>query len=105
MVSRYYDDASVLSVSACQVLELALEAESCEALLFPPSDPPAPGAPGELQLRNTQAVLMLLRWLPDVQQPPLQEGVARALTAICGRGNANRMVCCYAGVLAEIIKV
>ncbi|KAK7507554.1 hypothetical protein BaRGS_00001489, partial [Batillaria attramentaria] len=54
---------------------------------------------------NTQAAMMLLQWLPDIQSHELQVWLAERLAALCSHGHRSRMSCCSEGMIGHIITV
>ena len=59
----------------------------------------------KMHVVNTQAAMMLLQWLPDVQSWELQVWLAEQLTRLCSHGHRSRMSCCTAGMISHIITV
>ncbi|XP_076450797.1 neurobeachin-like protein 1 [Babylonia areolata] len=59
----------------------------------------------KLRVVNTQAAMMLLQWLPDVQSRELQVWLAERLASLCTHGHRSRMSCCTAGMIPHIITV
>ncbi|XP_041374666.1 neurobeachin-like protein 1 [Gigantopelta aegis] len=56
-------------------------------------------------VHNTQAALMLLQWLPDIQSHDLQIWLSQSLRSLCGAGYRNRMKCCSEGMISTILVV
>ncbi|XP_067686159.1 neurobeachin-like protein 1 [Haliotis asinina] len=56
-------------------------------------------------VHNTQAALMLLQWLPDIQSHDLQVWVSERLKLLCGAGQRNRMNCCNESMISTILMV
>lgn len=59
----------------------------------------------KMRVVNTQAAMMLLQWLPDIQSHELQVWLAERLTGLCTHGHRSRMSCCMAGMIPHIITV
>ncbi|XP_069107826.1 neurobeachin-like protein 1 isoform X1 [Argopecten irradians] len=58
-----------------------------------------------LSVHNTQAAIMLLCWLPDIQSHDLQIWLSESLSMLCGRGHNNKMNCCNDGMISAILTV
>lgn len=59
----------------------------------------------KMQVCNTEAAIMLLRWLPDIQSRELQVWLAEQLASLCCQGHRSRMSCCSSGMISHIIMV
>ena len=59
----------------------------------------------KMRVVNTQAAMMLLQWLPDIQSHELQVWLAEQLNSLCTQGHRSRMSCCSAGMITHIITV
>ncbi|XP_021366386.1 neurobeachin-like protein 1 isoform X2 [Mizuhopecten yessoensis] len=59
----------------------------------------------EHNVQNTQAAVMLLCWLPDIQSHDLQIWLSESLSKLCGKGHNNKMNCCNDGMISAILTV
>ncbi|KAK3083537.1 hypothetical protein FSP39_025014, partial [Pinctada imbricata] len=55
-------------------------------------------------IQNTQAAIMLLCWLPDIQSHDLQIWLAENLCKLCIKGH-NKLSCCNDGMISAILTV
>ena len=56
-------------------------------------------------IKNVQAALMLIQWLPDIESRDIQLWLAESLRMICSCNSHNRMHACNEGVVAAILNV
>ncbi|CAC5375511.1 NEBL1_2 [Mytilus coruscus] len=57
-----------------------------------------------LVVHNTQAAIMLLHWLPDIQSHDLQMWLSESLGTLCAK-TYNKMNCCRDGMISAILQV
>ncbi|XP_052080874.1 neurobeachin-like protein 1 isoform X2 [Mytilus californianus] len=57
-----------------------------------------------LVVHNTQAAIMLLHWLPDIQSHDLQMWLSESLGTLCAK-TYNKMNCCRDGMISAIQQV
>ncbi|XP_076087925.1 neurobeachin-like protein 1 isoform X3 [Mytilus galloprovincialis] len=57
-----------------------------------------------LVVHNTQAAIMLLHWLPDIQSHDLQMWLSECLGTLCAK-SYNKMNCCRDGMIGAILQV
>lgn len=55
-------------------------------------------------VHNTQAAVMLLHWLPDIQSHDLQIWLSENLGNLCAK-TYNKMNCCRDGIIGAILQV
>lgn len=63
------------------------------------------GGSRKMWVVNSQAAMILLQWLPDIQSHDLQVWLARELVSVCSSGHRSRMSCCAAGMIEQIVTV
>lgn len=56
-------------------------------------------------VHNTQAAVMLVYWLPDIQSHDLQIWLSERLMCLCSHGYHNRMNCCNEKMIGAILSV
>ena len=56
-------------------------------------------------IRNPQAVLMLIEWLPDIESLDLQLWLSTCVRSLCASSTHNAMLCCNEGMIATILSV
>ncbi|KAK3582874.1 hypothetical protein CHS0354_012486 [Potamilus streckersoni] len=56
-------------------------------------------------VHNTQAAMMLIQWLPDIQSHDLQIWLSENLRSLCTYGHNNKMNCCKDGLISAILTV
>ena len=58
----------------------------------------------EYVIRNVQAVLILVQWLPFIQSHDLQLWLAECLQHVCCGSAHNRLQCCNEGVIGKLLE-
>ncbi|XP_052812655.1 neurobeachin-like protein 1 isoform X3 [Mya arenaria] len=57
------------------------------------------------QVNNTQAAILLLQWLPDIQSHDLQIWLTSLLRQLCGLDHTNKMQCCKEGMISCLLTI
>ena len=56
-------------------------------------------------VRNAQAAIMLVNWLPDIQSHDTQTWLADNLCRLCTGSIHNELNCCIAGMINAVLSV
>ena len=56
-------------------------------------------------IKNVQAALLLVQWLPDIQSHDLQIWLSDWLRRLCSSSVHNRMFCCNEGLISAILNI